>query len=136
MIRGQRDRQPGELTVFATCKDLIRYTRKITDNPSRFPKRIRFSVTNRLQDKVFLMYEKLIEAGEIEPFDALDLRGRETLQRQTLALSKSVAALIEDSLEEGRIDEDSAGYWAGLVEEVQSGTRVWMDSDRKKFSHL
>ncbi|WJY27489.1 four helix bundle protein [Sporosarcina trichiuri] len=136
MIRGKRDRTPGDMAVCAKTKDLIRYTMQITNNPQRFSKRVRFTLTNRLQEKVLLMYEQLIEANELYPETAADFRERRRLQRKTLALCKQVAFLIELSLDQKRIEDRQASHWAGLVHDVQSLTAKWMQSDYRRFSEL
>lgn len=124
------------MTVFTKCKDLIDYTFQITNNTKRFPKRIRFTITNRLQEITLLMYENLLLANEIFPVDLYDVRERKNYQRKTLALSKQVLFLIELSLEQERIEESSASHWAGLVEDVQRLTGKWMQSDSRRFEDL
>lgn len=124
------------MAVFAKCKDLISYTFRITNNTNRFPKKIRFTITNRLQEMTLLMYENLLMANEIFPVDLYDVRERKNYQRKTLALSKQVLFLIELSLEQGRIEESSASHWAGLVEDVQRLTVNWMKSDSRRFEKL
>lgn len=121
------------MTVFVKCKDLIVYTLQTTNNTQRFPKKIRFTITNRLQEMTLLMYENLLMANEIFPADQEDVRERKRHQRKTLALSKQVSFLIELSLEQGRILPESASYWSGLVEEVQDLTENWMQSDGRRF---
>ena len=124
------------MTVFTRCKDLIAYTLQITNNTNRFPKKIRFTITNRLQDMVLQMYENLLMANEIFPVDQEDIRERKRYQRKTLAVSKQVLFLVELSLEQGRIEPESASYWAGLVEEVQKLTGKWMQSDSRRFQDI
>ncbi|MFD1203605.1 four helix bundle protein [Sporosarcina contaminans] len=114
------------MTVFTRCKDLIAYSLQITNNTNRFPKKIRFTITNRLQDMVLKMYENLLMANEIFPIDQEDIRERKRYQRKTLAISKQVLFLVELSLEQGRIEPNSASYWSGLVEEIQKLTAKWM----------
>lgn len=124
------------MAVFAKAKDLIRYTLQVTNNPKRFSKRVRFTLTNRLQEKVLLIYERLIEANELFPETDNDYRERRRLQRMNLATCKQILFLIELSLEQGRIEECQASHWAGLVEDVQSLTAKWMQSDYRRFSAL
>lgn len=124
------------MTVFAKCRDLIAYTMQITNNTKRFPKKIRFTITNRLQDMTLQMYENLLMANEIFPADVEDVRERKRYQQKTLALSKQVLFLIELSLEQGRIEAGSASYWSGLVEEIQKLTGKWMQSDSRRFQNL
>lgn len=122
--------------MFAKCKDLIAYTLQITNNTNRFPKKIRFTITNRLQDMALLMYENLLMANEIFPVDQEDIRERKQYQRKALVISKQLLFLIELSLAQERIEPGSASYWAGLVEEVQKLTGKWMVSDSRRFQDI
>lgn len=122
--------------MFSKSTDLIAYTLRITNNQSRFPKKIRFSITNRLQDASLLIYDNLLIANEIDPVDIEDYRERKRHHRKALALCKRVLFLIEDSLEQDRIEEGSCSFWSGLVVEVQSRTEDWMESDIKRFKDL
>lgn len=123
--------------MFAKSKDLIIYTLQITNNTERFPKKVRFTLTNRLQDKTLLIHGYLIEANEIHPVDAEDLRERKRLLRKVRALCKQVSFLIEYALMKNRIEEYQASHWAGLVEEVQDClSKGWMQTDSKRFSEF
>lgn len=124
------------MTVFTKCKDLIAYTLQITNNTNRFPKKIRFTITNRLQEMSLLMYDNLLMANEIFPIDQEDIRERKRHQRKALALSRQVLFLIELSLEQDRIEPGSASYWSGLIEEVQKLTGKWMQSDSRRFQDI
>lgn len=54
-------------TFFRWPKKLIDYTLDLTDNAKRFPKRVRFSITNKIQGHVMAIYDGLLEANEIFP---------------------------------------------------------------------
>ena len=72
--------------MFSKCRDLITYTLRITNNTKRFPKKVRFTITNRIQDKVISLYECLLEANEIFPRNEKEKYEREKLQRRVLTL--------------------------------------------------
>lgn len=46
---------------------MIGFTLSTTDNPKRFPKKIRFSVTNKIQGHALAIYDYLVEANESSP---------------------------------------------------------------------
>ena len=60
-------RKTGDLTVIIKAKENAIYTLKVTHNEKRFPKRYRFSVTNKLQDLAIDILTNLIQANEIFP---------------------------------------------------------------------
>lgn len=124
------------MKVFAKSKDLIEYTLQVTNSLKRFPKSVRFTLTNRLQEKSLEIHELLIEANEIYPTDAAEARERRTLQRKAVCTCKQLAFLIELSFNQGRIDEYQMSYWVGIVEEVIKLAMSWQASDSRRFANL
>lgn len=57
----EEKRPDHELTVFTKVQDLIEYSLSITD---KFPKKVRFTVTSRIQNTSLDIYNFLIEANE------------------------------------------------------------------------
>ena len=55
------------LHVLPVASKLIDYTLDLTDNTKHFPKKVRFTIVNRIQDHVLSIYEKLLAANEIYP---------------------------------------------------------------------
>ena len=63
MQRQERGRkEPSEFNVIVKCKDLIKHTFTITNSTERFPKKYRFTLVNRIQDKAVDIYECALEA--------------------------------------------------------------------------
>lgn len=50
------------LHVLPVASKLIDYTLDLTDNTKHFPKKVRFTIVNRIQDHVLSIYEKLLAA--------------------------------------------------------------------------
>jgi hypothetical protein len=46
------------LHVLPVVADLIDYTLNLTDNAKHFPKKVRFTIVNRIQERVLSIYEK------------------------------------------------------------------------------
>lgn len=124
MRKYAKQREDNELAVFAKTRDLITYTLRITNNPERFSKKIRFTITNRIQDKVITLYECLLEAGEIPK----DNPERVNLQGKALVLCKNLLFLVDLSLEQGYINPQSAEHWSKLILNVKRMTAQWMQS--------
>ena len=133
MQRRLVNKSDSDMAVFSRCEDLISHTLLITNNTKHFPKHMRFTLVNRMQDKVLDMYESLMRANEIFP-ESDELRERRrTLQRLVLVYCKEVLFFIELSLEQGYISYKSAEYWAELVVHVKNLTGKWLQSDIKRF---
>lgn len=126
-------KEPNELAVFAKCRDLISYTLNITNNTKRFPKKVRFTITNRIQDKVISLYEYLLEANEIFPRNDQEKYKREQLQRHALTLCKELLFLIDLSFQQHFINAKSCEYWTKLVLNVKYMTAKWMKVDKERF---
>lgn len=76
MQRPERERkEPTEFNVIVKAKDLVKHTFTITNSTERYPKKYRFTLVNRIQDKAVDIYECVLEANE------LDLRDAKTVEQ-------------------------------------------------------
>lgn len=83
------------LHVIPVVDKLIDYTLDITDNANRFPKKVRFSIVNRIQDHVLNIFDRISDANEIFPIrDETDRLERLRLQRSALSECKKLLHLI------------------------------------------
>lgn len=143
LTRRSVSKEPGELSVFPQCRKLISHTLTITNNLKRYPKKIRFSITNRIQDDVLELYSALQEANEIYPNSKYKQSNparyerekceREALQRKALVICKRLLFFIDLSIERGSVTEKEAAYWAKLVLNVKYFAASWMKKDRERF---
>ena len=134
MQRGQeKDRkQPTEFNVIVKCKDLINHTFTITNSTERFPKKYRFTLVNRIQDKAIEIYECAIEANELNLYDAQEFRERQKLQAKALTYCKELLFFIELSKEHGFISSQSCEYWSGIALEVKYMITAWKKRDKSR----
>lgn len=133
MQRRLVNKSDSEMAVFARCKDLISHTLLMTNNTKHYPKHMRFTLVNRMQDMVFKIYENLMEANETYPGDDVQVEKRKSLQRLALVYCKEFMFFIELSLEQGYISVKSAEYWTELVLHVKNLTGKWLQSDGRRF---
>ena len=58
-MQGQeRERkEPSEFNVIVKAKDLVKHTFTITNSTERYPKKYRFTLVNRIQEKAVDIYE-------------------------------------------------------------------------------
>lgn len=83
--RSQPSKGESPLHILPVADKMIGFTLSTTDNPKRFPKKIRFSVTNKIQGHALAIYDYLVEANEIFPImDDQDKADRLKLQRAAL----------------------------------------------------
>lgn len=116
MQRQERGRkEPSEFNVIVKCKDLIKHTFTITNSTERFPKKYRFTLVNRIQDKAVDIYECALEANELNLLDAQEFKERQRLQAKAMTYCKELLFFIELSHEQGFISTNSCEYWSKLA---------------------
>ena len=109
------------LHVLPVASKLIDYTLDLTDNTKHFPKKVRFTIVNRIQDHVLSIYEKLLAANEIYPIqNEEDKVRRLSLQRDALTACKMLLFFIELSKKRGYIDTGTFDYWTKITLDVSS----------------
>ena len=127
-----RQRQQTEFHLIVKAKDLIKHTLSITDSKNRFPKKYRFTLVNRIQDKALEIYENIVEANESDLKDEQEFRERQKLQRKALTCCSELLFFIELSQEMGFISMGSCEYWSKQVLEVKYMTAAWRKRERTK----
>ena len=133
MQRPERERkEPTEFNVIVKAKDLVKHTFTITNSTERYPKKYRFTLVNRIQDKAVDVYECVLEANELDLRDAQEYRQRQKLQAKALTYCKELLFFIELSQEMGFISMSSCEYWSKLALEVKYMTTAWKKRDKTR----
>ena len=125
------NKNDSPLHVLPVAEKLIDYTLDLTDNAKRFPKRVRFSITNKIQGHVMAIYDGLLEANEIFPIRTeADRTERLRLQRTALTECKKLLHMIELSKKRTYIDKDTFDYWTKLTLDVKFMTAKWYKAEQ------
>lgn len=103
-----------------------------TDIVQEYPKKYRFTLVNRIQDKAVDIYECVLEANELDLRDAQEYRQRQKLQAKALTYCKELLFFIELSQEMGFISMSSCEYWSKLALEVKYMTTAWKKRDKTR----
>ncbi len=119
-----------DLQVILKAKELMVHTLRITSNANRYPKKFRFSLVDKMQNKSMEIYENLLEANRT---DIRDYR-RERLELQTRAITycDELLTYIEISHELNIINSESMGYWSKMVSDIKHMAIAWRTKDRKR----
>lgn len=133
MQRPERERkEPTEFNVIVKAKDLVKHTFTITNSTERYPKKYRFTLVNRIQDKAVDIYECVLEANELDLRDAQEYRQRQKLQAKALTYCKELLFFILDRKRRG--DPQGAPpeqeQYEAEVEEISRPSRG--GTDRRK----
>lgn len=119
-----------ELKVITKSKELAGHTLKVTSNPKRFPKKFRYSLCARMQDKSLQIYETLMEANRTLLSNAAL---RSELQTKAILYCDELLFYIELSMSTLHILEpNSAEYWSKLVSDIKHMTIAWRTKDKER----
>lgn len=120
------------LHVLPVASNLIDYTLDLTDNTKHFPKKVRFTIVNRIQDHALSIYETLLAANEIFPIrNEADKERRLSLQRDALTACKMLLFYVELSKKRGYIDTGTFDYWTKITLDVKFMTAAWYKAEQE-----
>lgn len=119
-----------ELNVIIKAKDLAEHTLRITSNCNRYPKKWRFSLVDKMQNKSLEIYEYLYEANrtDLKSFQ----KERSELQTKAITHCDELLFYIELSNKLGIINEKSMGYWSKMVSDVKHMAIKWRSRDKER----
>ena len=119
-----------ELRVILKAKELAKHTLIITSNCNRYPKKYRFSLVDKMQNKALEIYEHLYEANRTD----LRLYPKERSELQTKAITKCDELLfyIELSMELNIINNKSTEYWSKMVSDIKLMAIAWRTKDKER----
>lgn len=120
----------NELKVIFKAKDLCEHTLRITSNCNRYPKKYRFSLVDKMQNKALEIYEYLYEANRTD----LRLYRRERSELQTKAITHCDELLfyIELSHKLNIININSVEYWSKMVTDIKRMAIAWRSKDKER----
>lgn len=119
-----------ELRVILKAKELAKHTLIITSNCNRYPKKYRFSLVDKMQNKALEIYEHLYEANRTD----LRLYPKERSELQIKAITKCDELLfyIELSMELNIINNKSTEYWSKMVSDIKHMAIAWRTKDKER----
>ena len=112
-----------ELRVIQKSKELAEHTLRITSNCNRYPKKYRFSLVDKMQNKSLEIYEYLHEANRTDL--KLYRRERSELQTKAITYCDQLLFYIELSMKLNIINEKSMEYWSKMVSDIKNMTIAW-----------
>lgn len=120
----------NELQVIIKAKELAKHTLIITSNANRYPKKFRFSLVDKMQNKALDIYEALLEANRTYIKDYK--RDRLEMQTRAIAYCDELLFYIELSHEINIINEKSMEYWSKMVSDIKHMTIAWRSKDKSR----
>ena len=121
----------NDLRVIIKAKELTVHTIKLTSNCKKIPKKYRFTLCDRMQNKSMIIYELLLEANRTH-LDNIVLRNQ--LQSKVILSCDELLFYIELCLQLNIIEPNSAEYWSKLVSDIKFMTIKWRTKDKERQS--
>lgn len=119
-----------ELQVILKAKELAKHTLILTSNCNRYPKKWRFSLVDKMQNKALKIYEYLHEANRTDL--KMYARERSELQTKAITMCDQLLFYIELSHQIGIINIKSMEYWSKMVTDVKHMAIAWRSRDKKR----
>lgn len=118
------------LDVILKAMALAEHTLRVTSNCNRYPKKWRFSLVDKMQNKSLEIYEYLYEANRTD----LRLYGRERSELQTKAITHCDELLFYIALSQklNIINLKSVEYWSKMVTDVKRMAIAWRSRDKER----
>lgn len=120
----------NDLKVILKAKELAKHTLLITSNCNRYPKKFRFSLVDKMQNKALEIYEYLHEANRTDIKDYA--RERSELQTKAITHCDELLYYIELSHELNIINIGSMEYWSKMVSDVKHMAIAWRKKDKER----
>lgn len=121
-----------EFGVILQAKNLAEHTFRITSNCNRYPKKYRFSLVDKMQNKALKIYEYLYEANRTNLETCLEERSE--LQTKAITQCDELLFYIELSMKLNIINVKSMEYWSKMVTDVKHMTIAWRTGDKERLA--
>jgi len=122
----------AEFGVIVRAKELVKHSFTVTNSTTKYPKKYRFTIVNRIQDRAVDIFDCTLEANELDLRETDERKERLKLQVKALTYCKELLFYIELSQEMGFITMSSCEYWTKLVVEVKTMTAAWHKRDKAR----
>lgn len=118
-----------DLKVIIKSKELVVHTVKLTSNCNKFPKKYRFTLCDKMQNKAMSIYELLLEANRTQLSNKSE---RLSLQTKAIMNCDQLLFYIELCMELNIIAPNSAEYWSKLVSDIKFMAIAWRTKDKER----
>ena len=120
----------NDLKVILKSKELAEHTLRVTSNCNRYPKKYRFSLVDKMQNKSLEIYEYLHEANRTDLREYA--RERSELQTKAITHCDELLFYIELSYKLNIINDKSMEYWSKMVTDIKHMAIAWRSKDKKR----
>ena len=129
-------RGKSDLEIINKAKELAVYTIKICGNEKNFPKRHRWSITNKIVNSAVDIHGNIRKANEIFIKMKVDYTERRRCQNKARGEISELLGNMDIAYDLFGVDDARIDYWTGLVINVKTLLLNWMKSDYDRYKDL
>lgn len=127
------ERTESKLEVQTKAIELLQYTTSICSNEKIFPKRHRWSVTNRIIESAWSIHDDVNTANFIFVSSKVDYALRRKYQVRALAYIARLLGQMQFAYVKFNIDSRRIKYWTQLVVDEKELLKKWKKSDSNRY---
>ena len=120
----------NEFHIASKAKDLAKHTFQLTSNCNKFPKKYRFSLVDKLQNKSLELYDAILEANRCDFSTSNNDRRRK--QQEAINFCDEMLFYIELSIDFSLMNIEGIEYWAKLVSDIKHMLIAWKQKEQAK----
>ena len=132
-MKHERERTSGDYDILQKAKELAGYTIRITSNEKNFPKRYRFTVTEKIINKSLFIFDSLMMAYEIYPNDRIEFEKRILYEKEARAACRSLLTMMEVAANAFDIKAGTFEHWTEKAVDLRQHITGWIKSDVNRF---
>lgn len=132
-MKHERERTSGDYDILQKAKELAIYTIRITSNERNFPKRYRFTVTEKIINKSLFILDSLMMAYEIYPNDRIEFEKRILYEKEARAACRSLLTMMEVAANAFDIKAGTFEHWTERAVDLRQHITGWIKSDVNRF---
>ena len=127
------DREEGDLEVINASKDLLSYTYDRTKDKNIFSKADRWPLAKSMLDCAIEARSCIVRANDIRVESTEEAIDRLELEKLALGYLGTLETMIDLCHVKGKISDDRAEYWTGLVVATLKPLKGLLKKDRKRY---
>lgn len=127
------DREESDLKLIDASKDLLSYTYDRTKDKNIFSKSDRWPLAKEMFNCALQARTCIVRANDIKVETTEEAKDRLELEKLALGYLGTLETLIDLCNIKGKISDDRADYWTGLVVATLKPLKGLLKTDRKRY---
>jgi len=136
MSKLENQRDPGKYDSVEKAKELAGYVIRLTSNEKKFPKRYRFTVTEKIINRALSIADCLAMANEIFPNTVVELDRRILYMKEARASCRSLLLMVEVAANTFNVQPSTFRELTVSVKDLKKHVTAWIEKDKERFKKI